>query len=186
MARTGMTALISRWRQLVDDKGTATWSNDEAQVILDQCRRDWWNTPLTPLPNYASGTATYLNYKAPAGNLELETSGTTVWYVFNGSGTTYGTADYTLDGVTGVLTFSADQKGSARYFNGRSYDLNRAAAMGWEQKASLTSAYYDFQADGGKFSRSQWFDHCMALKAQYEAQADGGLSFSVMVRTDLA
>lgn len=185
-ARTGMTSLIARWRQLVDDKGTVTWSNDEAQVILDQCRREFWNEALVPVSNHALGTATYFVYKAPVGNLEVETSGTTAWHVFASSGTTYGTADYTLDGVTGTLTFSTDQRGSARYFNGRSYDLYKAAAMGWEQKASLSASLYDFQADGGRFSRSQWFDHCMALKAQYEAQASGGLTFSFMVRTDLA
>lgn len=41
------------------------------------------------------------------------------------------------------------------------YDLHSAAAAIWEEKAATTSHRYDFQADGGNFSRSQMFEQAM-------------------------
>lgn len=35
------------------------------------------------------------------------------------------------------------------------YDLHAAAADIWEEKAAATSELFDFQADGGSFTRSQ-------------------------------
>lgn len=38
------------------------------------------------------------------------------------------------------------------------YDLNRAAAEIWEEKASSLTGQYDFSADGGSYSRSQSYE----------------------------
>jgi len=47
-----------------------------------------------------------------------------------------------------------------------SYDLNAAAADIWSEKASLVLMYYDFSADGGKYTQSQLYVMAMD-KARY-------------------
>lgn len=42
------------------------------------------------------------------------------------------------------------------------FDLHAAAADIWEEKAATYAANFDFEADGGSFSHSQQFKHCMS------------------------
>jgi hypothetical protein len=39
------------------------------------------------------------------------------------------------------------------------YDLAHAAADVWDEKANTVADYFDFQADGARFDKSQVFDH---------------------------
>ena len=39
------------------------------------------------------------------------------------------------------------------------YDLANAAADIWDEKAGTVAAYFDFQADGARFDKSQVYDH---------------------------
>ena len=48
------------------------------------------------------------------------------------------------------------------------YDLNAAASDVWSEKASLVQRYYDFQADGGRYSQSQLYEMAMD-KSRYHA-----------------
>jgi len=48
------------------------------------------------------------------------------------------------------------------------YDLNAAAADIWAEKAALVQMYYDFQADGGRYSQSQLYEMAMD-KSRYHA-----------------
>ena len=48
------------------------------------------------------------------------------------------------------------------------YDLNAAASDIWAEKASLVQMYYDFQADGGRYSQSQLYEMAMD-KSRYHA-----------------
>lgn len=41
------------------------------------------------------------------------------------------------------------------------YDLYAIAATVWDEKAALTAEGYDFAAEGGSFSRSQHYRHCV-------------------------
>lgn len=50
------------------------------------------------------------------------------------------------------------------------YDLNAVAADIWAEKASATSHQYDFNADGGSYSWSQQFEHCMSMSRYYAAR----------------
>ena len=88
--RAGMGNLITIWRNLVDDQGTATWTNLEAQAILDYERKDFFNSPLTYVPQAVSngGTAStiYTVYHTEHRNLEESTSGTMAWRVFDSNG----------------------------------------------------------------------------------------------------
>lgn len=42
------------------------------------------------------------------------------------------------------------------------YDMHAAAADIWEEKAAVVAGNYDFNADGGNYSRSQAYEHMMA------------------------
>lgn len=170
--RSGMTTLISRWRRMVDDDGTAIWTDAQAQQILDQHRRDFYQEALTVTPvEIATGTVAYHVYMSAYSNLEEAASGTTAWRVYTSNGTEQGTALYTPDYINGIVRFSADQGGTAYYLDGRSYDLHGAAADAWRERAADTAAYYSFGADGASYSRSHWFEHCMKMADHYDRQA---------------
>lgn len=47
------------------------------------------------------------------------------------------------------------------------YDLDSAAATGWEWKAGRATPGFSFGEDGQMFSRQQVFDHCMAMADRY-------------------
>ena len=189
--RAGMGNLITIWRNLVDDQGTATWTNLEAQAILDYERKDFFNEALTYVPQAVSngGTAStiYTVYHTTRRNLEESTSGTMAWRVFDSNGSMVSTSGYSVDYKNGIVTFTADQAGSARYLNGREYDIYRAAARGWLERTGTKSSLYDFQADGAQYTKSQWFDHCVKMAEYYEnlAAKSAGFVVSDWVRTDI-
>jgi hypothetical protein len=51
------------------------------------------------------------------------------------------------------------------------YDLYRAAAEGWRQKAGMVAEEFDFEAEGGSFSRSQKYRNYLAMAARYAGMA---------------
>ena len=50
------------------------------------------------------------------------------------------------------------------------YDLNAAAADVWQEKATAFVGQYDFNADGGSYSRSQQHDQCMKQVRYYRSR----------------
>lgn len=50
------------------------------------------------------------------------------------------------------------------------WDLNRAAADIWEEKATAYAADFDFAADGGDYKRSQAHAQMLALASRYRAK----------------
>lgn len=50
------------------------------------------------------------------------------------------------------------------------YDLNAAAADVWEEKAAVLAGDYDFQADGGSYSRSQAYDQAMRQARHFRSR----------------
>lgn len=168
MARSGMVNLIITWRRMVDDTSSAVWTDDSAQEILDRNRLDFWKEELVPSPALENGETVYKKYLSGYENLEEATSGTAAWRIYDADGETIGTANYSVDYVRGIITFSADQEGSARYLDGRSYDLAGAAADAWRERAANVHSYYDFQAGENRLSRAQWFEHCMRIAQFYD------------------
>jgi hypothetical protein len=51
------------------------------------------------------------------------------------------------------------------------YDMNAAAADIWVEKATATVGQYDFNADGGSYSRSQQYDQYMKQARFYRARS---------------
>jgi hypothetical protein len=54
------------------------------------------------------------------------------------------------------------------------YDLNAAAAEGWEMKAGMAAGDYDFAASGQRFDRSQVSAQCLKMAEVYSARSGGG------------
>lgn len=50
------------------------------------------------------------------------------------------------------------------------FDLDWAAMTAWETKAGIAAARFDFDNDGGKFSRSQVTKACLNMAAQYRGR----------------
>lgn len=49
------------------------------------------------------------------------------------------------------------------------WDLNRAAADVWDEKAALLAADFDFAADGGDYKRSQAHGQMLAMANRYRS-----------------
>ena len=173
MARTTMASLISTVRNLTAtgtadyNIGTATyWTDDDIQAVLDDYRTDIYEERIEYVSSEmdSGGTARYYDYRLPYTYLETTDAGTAVFTIRNSGGTVIGTSDYTVDYNRGLIEFSSDTTGSARWVNGRSYDVYAAAAQIWNRKAGHVADRFDFTADGASFKASQ-------LMAHYNAQA---------------
>lgn len=163
--RAGMVRLVQRWRRLVNDTAGSAWTEAEVIELLDRYRLDVWEEELTPNPLDTSGTTSWNVYLSRYEDIEGTASGTAAFRLYDTGGTVI-TSGFTLNEQRGIITFTADQDGSARYVDCRSYDLHAAAADGWREAMAGKADKYDFQADGGRYSRSQWFAMCERM-AQY-------------------
>lgn len=171
--RSGMYDLIEQLRYMIDDADITGYviSDNRLAEILDGNRVDFYQQPLVVTPQQvAAGTVAYHVYTAAYGNLEGTASGTAAFRLYDSHGSVI-TSGYTADMQRGVFTFTADQAGSARYVDGRSYDLNAAAAEGWRQRAAKQASGYDFRVEGRQYSRAQWFAHCRQMASMYAGQA---------------
>ena len=108
-ARSGMADLILRTRRMVNDAGSAIWSDDEdIQDVLDLHKQRVYREPLEHERTLVgSGTAEYTVYHSRYGNYEA--GGTAYFQVEDSGGTQRGTADYTADYIAGIVTMAADQ-----------------------------------------------------------------------------
>lgn len=61
---------------------------------------------------------------------------------------------------SGLIKDSDDLAPSAATYT-QTYDLNAVVASVWEEKAGLTAEGFDFAAEGGSFTRSQHYRHCV-------------------------
>lgn len=183
-ARTGMGTLIARWRRMVADSAGSVWSDDEAQQILDTYRTDVWAQELTPVPQHDSGSMVYKVFVAGWENIETVASGTAVFRMYDASGSAVGTTAYSADYQRGIFAFTADQQGSARYIDARSFDLNMAAADGWRELMASKASLYRFTADGASYDRNQWFEHCRQMALHYDSQSKP--AYTHLVRGDVA
>jgi hypothetical protein len=176
-ARSGMTALIRRLRMMAmagavdfEIAGVPYWSDAQLQEVLDNNRVDFYEQELQPIPKTVASQHVYLRYDGPHGNMETIASGTAIWNLTTSDGTQAGTAAYSVDYTKGIVTFTADQGGTAWFMSGRSYDLNASAADVWATKASYYQQSYDVKTDGHELSRSQLLKQANEREAYYRAQ----------------
>lgn len=186
MARSGMASLIRQIRAMTGAEAGAymvdtqtLWDDDRVQEILDRNRQDFYAHPLAPIPTYEGGTVAYYTYRAGRAPWEAGAA----FVVKDPIGTTLGTAAYTADHATGVLTFAADTLGDARYLTGRVYDLHGAAADLCEAWAAALAREFDFAEGNKDFKRSQQYKALLDMAARYRATATP--TTARLVRRDL-
>jgi hypothetical protein len=73
--------------------------------------------------------------------------------------------------VYGEAPLDADGTANADYT--LTVDLYKAASYAWHQKAGVYAEQFDFEADGGKFTRSQGYHMAIAQAKRYADMASG-------------
>jgi hypothetical protein len=161
------------------------WTDNHLQDVLDLYRTDLERVPLRSAPEYVGGATVYYDYYTPEGSENFEESGTGVeaWAVRDGDGVLIATADYTVNYLNGHIRFDTDQAGQARYLRARFYDLSRAAAHVWRQKAAHVASKFDLSTDNHSLTRSQLIKHYLEMAGYYDRQA--GPTHGTLVRSDL-
>lgn len=198
--RAGMQNLINRVRALTGagqseyTVGDLTyWTDEHLQGILDSNARFVIESPLAWQRQQVGGTAYYFAAGLAYRDLEEAASGTARWAVRDGPGTLQGTAGYSVDYRQGLITFTANQGGTAYYVTGYTYDVHAAAADVWDERLARFTLFYDWSADNQSFSRSQAWDHAVKMRDYHRSkagsnvvsQAFGDLRISEFVRVDL-
>jgi hypothetical protein len=196
MARAGMANLITEVRSLCN-LGTADytvgvsqyWTDNQIKDVLDRHSVRVQRELLESESEWATGgSAIYQNYRFKESYPEEAASGTTVWLVQNGDGSAIlpGTATYSVNYEQRRIHFVNDQAGEARYLSYYSFDVFRAAAEIWNQKASHVADRFDIATDNHDLKRSQLIKHYqqrardMLIKAKI-----GKMSQGRQIRSDL-
>lgn len=177
--RAGMTDLIGQIRAFCNlgtndyTLGTATyWSDEHIQTALDRYRLAVVEEELSEISNtIASGSVEYKEFHSRYGNYEQTTGGSSIFTIEDSTGTIIGTSNYVVDYANGIITFTENQSGSARFLTGRSYDIYGAAADIWKTKAGAYAGAVDFKTDNMSVNRSQMFKQAMSAAREYEAMA---------------
>lgn len=180
-ARPGMVDLLARWRRMVDDAAGAVWDDLEAQELLDRFRTERTGLALQPQRKLDAGVYVSRLYLVGVGDLETDASGAEAWRLYDDAGAAVSGANTNYH--LGTVLFDEDQAGAARYVDCRSYDLAGAAAAAWRERMASKAGSYDFEADGARYTRSQWFKHCLAMAEHYESQRPAAMR--VLVRSDV-
>lgn len=179
--RLGMTDLINRLRQYGQAEqseytigGETYWTDDHLQAVLDRYRTDIYSESLAPVGVFESGATVYRDYPFRYGDVERAESGTAIWQLWTTGGVQVGTADYTPDYNAKMLRFGTPTDGGQRVLNYRTYDLYRAAADVWRQKAANVANRFDVSTDNHSLKRSQLRDSYLEMANFYDQQAAKG------------
>lgn len=157
--RTSMADLVRRLRDMLDNPAGLT--DEQIQDLLDEHRRPVDQALRSRAPFYTQ-------HEAGIGNFE---SGVKVYTGYDTLLTL--TTDYTIDLQTGVVTTGSADRRELRIW-GTAYDLNRAAADGWERIASGVWDEFDLSDNGSSLSRSQKIAHARSMADRYRRKAGGG------------
>lgn len=192
-ARDGMSTLISDLRTRIaagtadySIAGTAYWTDEQLQEVLDEHRTDYRQVELRPVAEYVSNDHLYHDYLIPQSLgrfFEQASGGTAVWRVYDETGATQGTANYTVNYRAGIIRFTADQNGETRYLDVRTFAMEMVAADVWRRKAAHAAGAVDWATDNHKVSGSQEMQHCLEMAAYYESQS--GMQVVKMHRSDV-
>ena len=154
--RDTMTSLIARLRGML--AGSTSFTDDDLQGLLDDHAFSF-DTSLVPRAPF------YTEHEAPYENIE---AGARV-YIGYSTLLAEGT-DYAIDLSRGIVTTpAADHRGLQAY--GTAYDLNAAAADGWEQIAAGKIEDFDFSDLQGSYKVSQPREAALAQAARFRAKA---------------
>ena len=177
--RSGMTNLISQFRSYVQESGTAIFSDDRIQDILDSNSTYLYQAPLAVIPQRNNGTLIYQQYVTD--HTWLEGTATTTNKLYNANGTVV--TNYTSDFINGKFAFDADTRGTPYYFDGRTYNFFKAVSDGWNEKAAYYATQFDFTVEGRSYKKSQVVLQCKDLARQFAARSHA--TFHSIDRGDL-
>jgi hypothetical protein len=151
-----MAALIARTKGLCG--GDTQISDDDYQQLLDdhafvvECalaqRPPFFTQHQSPFENLEAGAVVYTGYNTP---------------LVEG-------VDYTIDLQRGIVT-TPQANYQVISIQGMAYDINAAAADGWERIAARHVGAFDLSADGSSLRRSQAHDQALLQAATYRAKA---------------
>jgi len=193
-ARAGMSTLLTTLRGMTNagtadyTVGSATfWSDDQLQAVMDRYVTPIRDEVISGIPIMAGGTVNYLDYQSNNRFFESTDGGTARFVIRDIGGTAQGTANWSADYEKGLISFTADTKGTAYFLTGFSYDVYAAAADVWYQKAAHASEMIDFSTDGHSIKRGHVATMCMKMAQRYESMASVSMSTPVeLVRGDMA
>ncbi len=128
--------------------------------------------------NLTTAAARAASTRYEPGTLVRQEAGSERWWICLIAGTTgtgapswptlTGVARYGVTVVDGTVTW---QDAGSRW--APTWDLNAAAAAGWEQKAALVSGRFNFAADQQRFDRSQVHAMCLEQADRYRRRGAG-------------
>lgn len=167
MARSGLSELITQFRSYTQESGTAIFSDDRIQQILDNNSFYFTQEPLRYQAYYLNGTVTYKDAYLSYGYLEGTATNTV--RVYNSGGTTV--TNYTSDFINGKFTFDSNTLGTAYYMTGRGFNFFKAVADGWNEKAAYYAGNFDFKVEGREFKKSQIVKQCKEMAQHFLAQS---------------
>ena len=165
--RNGMTELISQFRSYVQESGTAIFTDDRVQQLLDNNSSYFYEDYLQRVPTKLNGSITYFEYLSSYQYLEGTASNTV--RIYNGNGTAV--SNYSSDFINGKFKFTTDTRGTAYYMDGRSFNFFKAVSEGWKEKASYYSTQFDFEVEGRKYKKSQVVKQCLDMAKEFDAKA---------------
>ncbi len=192
-ARVGMMNLILALRRMTNAEanqdgpaGLTFWTDEQMQEELDRTQVYLRGVALTLLPVVGmSGQYQYFDYAIPgsAGKWFEELSGADAgWALKDTQGAVQATTLYSVNYAARRITFTSDQASKLFYLDARAYDLNKAAAEIWRQKAAMLEESVDFATDNHDIKASQQRQHCLEMAKFYDKKS--GIQVSRMVRTD--
>jgi len=154
--RPTMTALIARVKAMCN--GDTTLSDDDYQTLLDD-HSITVQALLEPEPPF------YTEHAAPFENLE---AGAKVYYGYNTLLTE--ATDYTADYQRGLFTTPAADYRGLRIL-GKAYDINAAAADGWERLAARSADAFAWSDVEGSYHPEQARQYKLDMAAKYRRKA---------------
>jgi hypothetical protein len=173
-ARSGMTNLIQTLRGMCDIgatdytiSGSAYWTDNQLQDVMDTHRVDIWREPLSIIETYTGGgSVEYLHYQSEYTNFEETTGGTGIFWIEEADGDKI-TTGFTPDYQRGHITFAADTSGTVYYLTGRTFDLNASAADIWRRKAAHYGASFSFSTDNHRIDKGALIQNALRMSDVY-------------------
>jgi len=158
MPRTTMTALIARVKAMCN--GSTTLSDDDYQTLLDD-HAVAVNANLIPrVPFFTQHVAPHENLEAGPVNV--------IYYGYNTQ--LVENTDYTADYQRGIFTTPAANYRGLRIL-GMAYDINAAAADGWERLASQAADSFAWSDVEGSYHPEQARQYKLDMAAKYRSRA---------------
>ena len=182
--RDTMAALVDRVEALLRDEGNVIWSEQAIADELDRHRLRVNYAPCLGEPSYPAGVETFLTFVAPYGSWEEDVVLTDSQY------TVVSTSNADYQG--GRFTIGSEPANRPVLVVGWTYDVYGCAEALISEYLIDLAGQFDFQADGGSYSRSQKYDMYERLGQSYARKALGfsknsgnGVVFTEMIRSDV-